>query len=206
MPTCAVHSYQPHRQGGQAAGQQRSGHERLLCRSVGRGEAAAAAVLVDGAAAQDSTGGALSSYARLRQQDHGKALAPPVPISRGVKRLAAAHWAECLQLADAHSGFPPHHHVDAARQRSSRLGAQDACSEGRRRRTRSSSSHRCGVPTRTPIRCVTSVRVVHCDQAAAARSVDAVAGALQPIGVRYTAALVGRTVAGHHRAGVLQLV
>ena len=70
-------------------------HQCSLAGAVGRRQAAAAPVLVDGGAVHIGDSGILA--ASWLQDGHSAALATAIAISGHIKRLAAAHRGQCLQ-------------------------------------------------------------------------------------------------------------
>lgn len=102
--TCAVHGHKPNIGRLQLSTVKCGRQQRLLTGTVGRCQAAAAPILVDGAAADvcpDGQAGraVLSSCsAVLGEQQGGKAFATAVAIRSRVKRLAAADRRQRLHV------------------------------------------------------------------------------------------------------------
>ena len=172
-------------------------HDRLLSRAVGRRQARAPAVLVDGAAAQDRK----HPIARLAvgqppDDDRGTAFAADVAVRRRVKGLAAAVRSHHPRLREVDVHLGRQDQVDAADDRlvavaaSQALDSQVQCDQGRGTRgihgeARPVQAEEIGKPPRQRARCIAGAEIridplPLCEQHA---SVVAVADAEEDAGI-----------------------
>ena len=95
----------------QVATVERRGKQSLLAGSVGRRQAAAAAVLVDGAATDVRPDGVAARGAVFcgrhtvqGEQQGSEAFAAAVPVGSSIKGLATAHWGQRLKAGRGGAG------------------------------------------------------------------------------------------------------